>query len=35
MNRKNHDEDNIALLKLIRGGYVDQDLMANVINNVI
>lgn len=35
MNCQNEEEDNIALLKLIRGGYIDQNVMANLINNVV
>ena len=35
MNSENEEDDNIALLKLIRGGYIDQNVMANLINNVV
>lgn len=35
INSQNDEEDNIALLKLIRGGYIDQRVMADLINNVV
>lgn len=35
INSEHDEEDNIALLKLIRGGYIDQQVMANLISNVV
>jgi hypothetical protein len=35
INNQNDEEDNIALLKLIRGGYIDQNVMAQLINKVV
>lgn len=35
INNQNDEDDNLALLKLIRGGYVDQNVVANMINNVL
>jgi hypothetical protein len=35
MNAKSEDAGSIALMKLIRGGFIDDNVMASIINSVI